>query len=182
MRSQFYIGAWLALIVVVAGGAVWAQVVALEPSPASRAVTIQKAEQAQYGLGDAVYAPPRQVYAEDRRFERDTASAIKEWAQAKEESARSIAREKLASALAQQFDDRQKRREQEIADIEARLQKLRETLRKRADAKQTIVSSRLEQLLREAEGLGWGDGESARYRATSVAPVPVAPLTAPRSR
>jgi hypothetical protein len=72
-----------------------------------------------------------------------------------EEAARAKLKEKLASALAKQFDAQQKRRDLELARVEARLKKLREVMRKRGEERKTIIDKRLDQLVREAEGLGW---------------------------
>ncbi|HEV3024616.1 MAG TPA: hypothetical protein VGX76_19205, partial [Pirellulales bacterium] len=39
--------------------------------------------------------------------------------------------------------------------IEARVKKLREVINKRNEAKRSIIDKRLDQLIREADGLGW---------------------------
>jgi hypothetical protein len=64
-------------------------------------------------------------------------------------------KDKMAEVLNQQFDAQQQRRKDEIKHIEEQLKKLQELMRKREDAKREIVRRRLEQLLQEAEGLGW---------------------------
>lgn len=63
----------------------------------------------------------------------------------------------LSELLGQQFDARQQRRELEIKQIEERVKKLREALEKRSAAKEKIIERRLNDLLTDAEGLGWGD-------------------------
>jgi hypothetical protein len=171
MAVKFLLGTFVAAGVLITAASVQSQVApgagappvpalpAVEPT-APRAVTL---EPAQGGPND-VY---RQYGSDDGRLDKETRKAQKEWLDAKDESARAAARDKLAKVLSQQFDQRQKRREEEIAQIEARVQKLRETLRKRAEAKERIVSSRLDQLLRDAEGLGWGDDDVRGYRSSS---------------
>lgn len=72
-------------------------------------------------------------------------------------AARAEARNKLATALEMQFAARQQRREMEIQQIEERVKKLRDALDKRAAAKDKIIERRINDLLTEAEGLGWGD-------------------------
>ena len=57
--------------------------------------------------------------------------------------------------LREQFDARQRRHEEEIAALEARVAKLKELARKRGDNRDAIIRKRLDQLLSEAEGLGW---------------------------
>lgn len=69
-------------------------------------------------------------------------------------------RTKLAGILEKQFDASQKRREAEIAAIEQQLTRLKGTLKKRADARREIIDRRLEQLTREADGLGWSAPEN----------------------
>lgn len=63
----------------------------------------------------------------------------------------------LTDLLDQQFSVRQERREMEIKQIEERVKKLRDALDKRADAKDKIIERRLNDLLSDAEGLGWGE-------------------------
>jgi len=60
----------------------------------------------------------------------------------------------------------------EVAKIEARLQKLRGLIGRRADSRGKIIDNRLEQLLNDAAGLGWS---SAAKDNTPYAPpgVPV---------
>lgn len=70
----------------------------------------------------------------------------------KREQVRAVIKEKLN----QVFDMQQARRAEEIAAIEARLTKLKETLEKRKQAKETIVDRRLAQLVGDDE-LGWED-------------------------
>ncbi len=62
----------------------------------------------------------------------------------------------LRDALAKQFDVQRQRRELELKRIEERVQKLRDQIKKRNDARETIIDRRLDQLTNEAEGLGWG--------------------------
>ncbi len=61
----------------------------------------------------------------------------------------------LTETLGKQFDARQKRHEAEIARLEAQIKKLKEMVQKRQDNRREIISRRYEQLVREAEGLGW---------------------------
>jgi len=62
----------------------------------------------------------------------------------------------LRDMLVKQFDVQRQRRDLELKRIEERVQKLRDQIKKRNDAKETIIDRRLEQLTNEAEGLGWG--------------------------
>src|SRR5262249_16126341 len=61
----------------------------------------------------------------------------------------------LRETLVKQFDVQKQRRELELARIEERVRKLREQIKKRNDSRETIIDRRLEQLVDDAEGLGW---------------------------
>ena len=68
---------------------------------------------------------------------------------------RSEVRTKLEENLGKQFDLRQKRHGLEIEALETQVKKLRELVRKRQESREEIISRRVDQVLREAEGLGW---------------------------
>ena len=95
------------------------------------------------------------LHAEEGRLEHETAGMVEEYARTMDESQRGKIKAKLTSNLEKQFELQQKRRDLEVAQIEAQLKKLREIMRKRGEARQTIIDKRLDQLLREADGLGW---------------------------
>jgi hypothetical protein len=71
------------------------------------------------------------------------------------DSQRSEVRTKLEENLGKQFDLRQKRHGLEIEALETQVKKLRELVRKRQESRAEIISRRVDQVLREAEGLGW---------------------------
>jgi peptidoglycan hydrolase CwlO-like protein len=68
---------------------------------------------------------------------------------------RSEIKAKLSEILSKQFDARQKRHRQEIEALEAKVTKLKELVRKRQESREEIVTRRLEQLMRDTQGLGW---------------------------
>jgi hypothetical protein len=68
---------------------------------------------------------------------------------------RSDARTKLAENVGKQFDLRQKRHGLEIEALEAQIKKLRELVQKRQESRSEIISRRVDQIVRESEGLGW---------------------------
>lgn len=74
-------------------------------------------------------------------------------------------RAEIAKGLDRIFEIRQTRRMDELKELESRVQKLRQTLETRATMKDDILKSRMDYLLREAEGLGWGDGIPAPRRS-----------------
>jgi hypothetical protein len=125
-------------------------------------------------------------------------SLVKQLADTTDENDRAKVKQSLQETLAQQFDTQQKVRELEVADVEARVKKLRDIITKRNDARRTIIEKRLDQLVREAEGLGWNSPAGgpvvyapnmpARFFGYSGAAggkggiAPVAPATTPRAK
>jgi hypothetical protein len=71
----------------------------------------------------------------------------------------------LRDALAKQFDVQRQQRELELARVQERIDKVREQLKKRHEARETIVDRRLDQLINDAEGLGWTAPAGASPRA-----------------
>ena len=69
---------------------------------------------------------------------------------------RKLLTEQLHSVLAEQFKVRQDLREAEIVRLEAEVKRLRELHAKRNEQSAQIVANRVSELLRDAEGLGWG--------------------------
>jgi hypothetical protein len=83
-----------------------------------------------------------------------------QYAEATDEAERQKIQAQLAELVGRQFEAQQQVREDEVAQLEARVKKLRDLIEKRKEARQSIVDQRLEQLLREAEGLGWSTAAS----------------------
>jgi hypothetical protein len=61
----------------------------------------------------------------------------------------------LTEVLDKQFDLRQKRHLEEIKNLEAKVKKLKDLVEKRQENRREIVAKRVDQILRDAEGLGW---------------------------
>jgi hypothetical protein len=74
---------------------------------------------------------------------------------AQTDAQRSEIRTKLTENIGKQFDLRQKRHGLEIEALEAQVKKLKELVRKRQEGREEIISRRVDQTLREADGLGW---------------------------
>lgn len=68
----------------------------------------------------------------------------------------------IKESLAKQFDDRQTYREEELVQLEEQVRQLRELFDKRQKAKDDIIDNRLQELVRGASGLGWGEGAPPR--------------------
>jgi hypothetical protein len=77
-----------------------------------------------------------------------------------EETERGRLMQELTGAVAEEFDARQKSREQELAKLEEQVRKLRELQKRREQEKDQIVADRVRQLVRDVDGLGWGGDAS----------------------
>jgi hypothetical protein len=64
-------------------------------------------------------------------------------------------RKKLTEVLDKQFDLHLQEQQKELDELEKQVAKLKAVLRKRKDAKENIVERRFEQLVQDADGLGW---------------------------
>ena len=82
---------------------------------------------------------------------------------------------KLKSAVGEQFDNRQEGKAKELKALEEQLAKLKEIHAKRTQQREQIVADRVQQLLREVEGLGWGadsdDATEFRFPTTRLLPM-----------
>ena len=109
-----------------------------------------------------------------------TAELAKQYVKATKEDEKRDLRKKLADALNQEFDVHLQHQQKELEDLEKQIASLRTLLKKRVDSKSAIVERRLEQLVQEAEGLGWSGPASPRPTYYQVgSPFGGSPLTAP---
>ncbi len=79
----------------------------------------------------------------------------KKLGEAKSDAERSQIKTELSELLEKQFNFRQKRHQEEIAGLEAKVKKLKDLVEKRQENRREIVSKRVDQILRDADGLGW---------------------------
>lgn len=110
--------------------------------------------------------PPDELTLEDVRLEDEIQQLVARLAEGNPDAAALAQGRKLvAELLDKQFAVRQQRREREITEIEERVARLREALKKRGDAKPQMVERRLNELFSEVEGMGWGEvgGQPGRY-------------------
>ena len=91
---------------------------------------------------------------EEFQLAQESEKLVKQLGKAEGENKDKI-KSKLTDTLGKQFDVRQKRHEAEIAALEAQIKKLKEMVQKRQENRREIIGKRLDQLVREAEGLGW---------------------------
>lgn len=107
------------------------------------------------GPGDSSDRESSGLRGQDYELGRQAESLAAQYGAAKDDGAKEKVRGQLRDVLDKQFTVHHKRREVELAKLEARVGSLRELLNKRSEQRQTIVDRRLEQLVRDAEGLGW---------------------------
>jgi hypothetical protein len=92
---------------------------------------------------------------EERELARQADDISRRLGDAENTGDRDKLRTELREVLGKQFDIQRERREQEIAQIEERVRKLRDQLKKRTDNRQKIIDNRIDQILNDADGLGW---------------------------
>ncbi|HEX5446803.1 MAG TPA: hypothetical protein VFW87_23500 [Pirellulales bacterium] len=95
-------------------------------------------------------------------------SLVKKLAETEDDAERTGLVNELEETISKQFDVQQQVRELELSRIEAKVKKLRETITKRSNARAAIVRNRREQLLQEAEGLGWNSPEHSHAGGAGV--------------
>ena len=139
----------LALAALAAAAVLCAETTAQSPGPAAQPAPVV-IERAPHGPAGAFvtygFVPGDQ--SQSGRIARDLAKAEKE-DQKKE------LRKKLAEILGKQFDQHLQQQQKELADLERQIADLRALLKKRSEARDSIIDNRIDQLVREAQGLGW---------------------------
>jgi hypothetical protein len=120
-----------------------------------------------------VYFPgttePDPLTEADQRFVQSTRDLIGKYQEATDPGERETIRDQLNDVLVNHFEVRQQFRARELQELEAQVERLRELHNRREREKNQIVRDRLQQLLRDAEGLGWGasdaiPGSGARFQ------------------
>jgi hypothetical protein len=85
----------------------------------------------------------------------DTNALIRQLQAADSDTQRAGIKAKLSKTLGQQFDARQARHEREIKALEAQVKKLKDLVQKRQENREEIIARRLDQIVRESQGLGF---------------------------
>jgi hypothetical protein len=113
--------------------------------------------QSNHGLmsGQPVHFAPMSMNNEDATYARTAEQLARKLGAAKGDSDRGKIKDDLTQVLEKQFDLRQKRHLNEIKSLEAKVKKLKDLVDKRQENRREIVSKRLEQIMSDAEGLGW---------------------------
>jgi hypothetical protein len=85
-----------------------------------------------------------------------TNQLLVEYQAASDDAAKNSIVVKLTETVGKQFDARQSAREKELKQLEDQLVKLKAAQSKRTAQKDRIVKDRVQQLINNAEGIGWG--------------------------
>jgi hypothetical protein len=92
----------------------------------------------------------------EERHKRVQQAILRQYVEAKEEAKRASLKSFLQRAVLEEFEDRQHSRKLELMRMENELKRLLDLHKNREQRKDRIVTGRVEQLIRDAEGLGWG--------------------------
>ena len=95
------------------------------------------------------------VVPDEANLVQETDLLARQLGEAKSDTDRDKIKTKLGEVLAKQFDQRQKRHEHEIEELEAQVKKLKDLVSKRQENRREIIAQRLDQIIRESQGLGW---------------------------
>lgn len=139
-----------------------------------------------FGVADDVSREPRVIYpvvagwplaygAADHSgagYHEFTNQLFVEYQAASDDAAKNSILAKLTETVGQQFDARQSAREKELKQLEDQLVKLKAAQSKRTTQKDRIVKDRVQQLINNAEGIGWG-GDSPSEGAFQFQAEPV---------
>jgi hypothetical protein len=101
------------------------------------------------------HTPFTKSLVEDQQLAHQANELARKLREAKTDAEKDKLKARLTETLEKQFDLRQKRHTTEIENLEAQVKKLKELVQKRQEARRDIISKRMDQLQREAEGLGW---------------------------
>ncbi|HEV7225322.1 MAG TPA: hypothetical protein VGN42_21630 [Pirellulales bacterium] len=121
-----------------------------------------------YGAAEPDDPEMAELRQADVALMQESEQLVAQYAATEDQEKRAALKTQLAESLAKHFDTQQQLRERELARVEARIKKLRELTQKRRDAQRTIVEQRLDQLLREADGLGWTPPGNSPYGAPAT--------------
>lgn len=114
----------------------------------------------QFGESSGYYNAMAQSAADplrnsDAQLERQSQELAGKYARTEDDEARRTLRGELGEVIAHHFDVRYEIRWRELREIEARVNRLRNALERRQNAREEIIQRRLAQLLSEAEGVGF---------------------------
>lgn len=95
------------------------------------------------------------IVGDERGLSHQAEELAQQLASAKSDSDREKVQGQLVELLEKQFDQRQKRHEGEIKQLEEQIKKLKDLVGKRQENRREIIGARLSQIVKESQGLGW---------------------------
>jgi hypothetical protein len=104
----------------------------------------------------------------DRAHAELTRTLLAKYQESSNQDERKKLGEDLESVITEHFEIRQKIRAHELEELNAQIRRLQELHDRREQDKSQIISDRLRQLLRDAEGLGWGPTEVTGNSSTQT--------------
>ncbi|MEX2138976.1 MAG: hypothetical protein WD894_06920 [Pirellulales bacterium] len=112
--------------------------------------------------GDGVSPEAARLRQADHAHAQSTRALVAKHQQSSDSQERESLREELNKVIAEHFETRQQMRARELEELEAQVRHLRTLHDRRKKEKDQIVGDRLQRLLRDADGLGWGsdDGDA----------------------
>lgn len=107
-------------------------------------------------MRDAIYGPQHiNLWVQGDGLSHQAEQLAQQLAAARSDSDRDKLKGQLAEVLEKQFDQRQKRHEEEIKQLEAQIKKLKDLVDKRQENRREIIARRFDQIVKESQGLGW---------------------------
>lgn len=133
--------------------------------------------------GESPYVRALSQRVERRIDPRQTQKLIERWKNSNESAEREKLETELRALLRREFAARLAVHEREIKQLEEKVRQLRERVALRKEKQEEIVAHRLQQILRDAQGLGWGaegvHGEAMYWPATDATSAAAADPFAP---
>lgn len=108
-----------------------------------------------YRQSASTNAATRKLQSGENDLQGEANDLVQRLASAKSDAEKKELRGKLETALGKQFDLRQQRHALEIEMLEAKVTRLKQLVNKRHESRSDIIAKRLDQLIRDSEGLGW---------------------------
>jgi hypothetical protein len=97
----------------------------------------------------------RTLLTSENELQAEANDVVHRLGSAKSDAEKKDLKGKLETALGKQFDLRQQRHTLEIERLEAKVTRLKQLVEKRKESRSDIIAKRLDQLIRDSEGLGW---------------------------
>ena len=101
----------------------------------------------------------------EAKLEQQTQALVQQYRNADDEEEREAVMDDLETVVSRHFDLRHETRERELEELEREIERLRFLHERREAEKDRIVQQRVDSLLREADGLGWGSPSASSVRS-----------------